>query len=311
MEQSLEKIKRVERLTEMPEEWRVLREKILNNFESKTEGLDIERVCEFMFSHNLPVTDFLFFDKEDIPQLQRWLGKVYNMDNFIPDHTGSYVQAVHFFIMNLVLVLRQRQTEEENGSVYTEGQLIHELAHGSSEHQLFVNTPDSGKLQPRSGFGLSNNKKREGFSYGTFLEEGFADMLCGDYMKKNILSEVKKKIFKKLESLGFDTRLESISLSSVKADCGIKYIDLRDGELHYGETSIAATGLDMLCAKQPKLKQVLFEARSDIEKLREVPKLINKIKPGLYMEIQKHALYTKEDFIRVQNIIKDAIKNSV
>jgi hypothetical protein len=305
-----ENFEKVERLNEMPKDRQALREKILNNFESKTDGLDIERVCEFMFARNLPVTDFIFFEEEDIPRLQQLFGRAAYMRDFIPNDEGSFSEGISFYGLDLILILRQRQKEEENGPVYTEGILIHELAHGSGEYQLFVNMPDFGNCQPRSGFNLPYNKEREGFSYGTFLEEGFAEMLHGDYMEKNVSPKVKAKIFKKLKNLGYDTRLESVSLSSPDMDCGIKYINLYDDEVHYGGTSIAATGLDMLCEKQPKLKEVLFEARSDIEKLREVPKLINKIKPGLYMEIQKHALYTKEDFIRVQNIIKEAIQNS-
>ena len=52
----------------------------------------------------------------------------------------------------------------------------------------------------------------------------------------------------------------------------------------------------------------LDAARNDIEKLREIPKLINEIKPGLYLEIQK-CDYTIEDFARVQNIIRQAVSS--
>ncbi len=79
--------------------------------------------------------------------------------------------------------------------------------------------------------------------------------------------------------------------------------------IRYFPSSIAAVGLEMLCEKEPKLRQVLIEARNDLEKLREIPKLINAIQPSLYMEIQKCA-YEAEDFARVQNIIKEAIDNS-
>ena len=65
----------------------------------------------------------------------------------------------------------------------------------------------------------------------------------------------------------------------------------------------------MLCEKQPKLRELLFEERNNSEKLQEISSLIDKIKPGLYTEIQK-CPRTREDFARVQKIIKEAIENS-
>lgn len=79
--------------------------------------------------------------------------------------------------------------------------------------------------------------------------------------------------------------------------------------INYPNPAVAATGLEMLCEKIPTLRQTLIEARSDVEKLREIPKLINAIKPGLYMEIQK-CDYSHEEFLRVQNTIKEALENS-
>jgi hypothetical protein len=310
MEQLPEKTRKVERLNEMPEEWRALREKILENFESKTDGLDIERVKDFMKERGLPITDFVIFDDEDLSDLQDLFG-----DKKIPFEWISKYDALYLPGYNLVFVHRRRELEKINGTVYTEGQFVHEEGHAAGNPEYFK--IKNRFARPRSGFGLN----RDGENYwGQFLEEGFADMLRGEYMKKNLPSEHKEKILKELENKKIPVHsgaihndvsgVENKTSSKFTYDVSIKYLHINEKtNLDYRTPSVAATGLEMLCEKQPKLKEVLFEARTDIEKLREIPRLINEIKPGLYLEIQK-CLRTYEDFSRVQNIIKEAIQNS-
>ncbi len=291
------KTERVERLAEMPEVCRVLREKILENFESKTDGLDIERASEFMWSQNLPVSEFVFFDEEDALKLQELFGNTYTVAH-VPG--GTYLME-----LDLILIRRERDLEKFNDSTFEEGKLIHEMVHAGNSYDEYVEG-EKYPLRPRSGFVLVETRKET--PWGWFLEEGFADMMRGEYVGKNRKVQIPEK---ELEEKEKKSLYEGVSSKYVFMLPEKENALIKDGSVHIGfiQSSIAAVGLEMLCEKEPKLRQVLIESRSDIEKLREIPKLINAIKPGLYMEIQKCAYQAKE-FARVQKIIKEAIENS-
>jgi len=308
MEQQPEKIKRVERHDKMPKGFEFLRAQIIEACKSRSEGLDIERAREFIRSKKLPVRDFVIIEDEDIPQLQKLFRGLYDMNRFI----GGKVKGAYISELDLIIVHRDRTMEKQNGSMETEGNLVHELAHGGHAYSQYAETTDS-LFRPRSGFNLPYNQENQGFAWGYFLEEGFADMMRGEYSEKNLPTEMKEKIQKEFENEEIEVNRDAVSehFSGIDIEIDVKYLNLDpEGYVSYPLSAIAATGLQMLCKKQPKLKEVLIEARTDIEKLREIPRLINEIKPGLYSEIQKNALYNKADFARVQNIIKEAIQKS-
>ncbi|TRZ53580.1 hypothetical protein D4R99_00595 [bacterium] len=308
MEQQPEKIQKVERLTEMPQEWQALRTKILENFESKTDGLDIERVKDFIKERNLSVTDFVIFEDEDIPLLQELFEKINNgkVRDAAVDFLSSESGGIYLQDMNLLLVRRYRNIEP----LFEEGLLVHEMSHGSSEHLCYVRDSETEEItHPRAGFAIVGNE----FSWGWLLEEGFADMMRGEYTEKNMLPENKEKILENLNEAGLSVVSGRLSLFPKGLDYEVPLKNVirvtTSGISTTGDTAIASAALEMLCEKEPKLRQTLIEARSDIEKLRNVPKLINAIKPGLYLEIQKCGK-GKAEFARVQNIIKEAIQNS-
>lgn len=303
---------KIEHLAEMPEKWQALREEVLEKIENKIDGLDIERVCEFLWSQNLPVSEFRFFDEEDIPKLQKIFGKILDVRNDLAGgHAGTYLSG-----LDLILIPRDRVLGSVNGSVFEEGLLIHEQAHAANLYEQYAKT-NTMQYRPRQGFDLNNvhfrkyneagelETSKERIPWGNFLEEGFADMKRGDYIKQNISATMREKVHQRNKGTDWKT------FSGSTYEVSDKYVFLlSSGEaLGCASSAIAATGLEMLFKKQPKLMNVMFEARSDIKQLREIPKLINAIKPGLYFEIQKCGT-SQDEFIRVQNIIKEAIENS-
>jgi hypothetical protein len=245
-----------------------------------------------MRERGLPMTDFIFFEEEDIPKLKEMFASVSGADSFFSGNRGKYIPEV-----NLLFVRREEENEKINGAIFTEGLLIHELAHSTSKHKQYIKKGNE-IFVPRLGFAF-NYQQLSSIFRGGLLEEGFADLLRGDYIEQNITKENREKIEKErpntFDEYGFDV--------------SDKYMYFTEKGVDLVSSSIAATALEMLCKKEPKLKQTLIEARTDINKLREIPKLINAIKQGLYSDIQK-CDYTVEDFARVQNIIKEAIENS-
>jgi hypothetical protein len=297
------KIEKWEITDETTEACQKMRENLLNNFENKIDGLDIERVAEFMWLNNLPIIDFIAYDEEDIPVLNELLKGLISVKM---EDEGMYVSPI-----DLIFIKRQRVRCHLNGSVYDEATLVHEFGHGASEHAHFARKIPTKRIkQTRDGFRIYNilNKKGDDVPWGNFLEEGFAELLSGEYREENTSSEISQKIknrqdnwIRENDGWQYDTPLKYLSYYSIdeKGVMGISY----------AIPSIAAVGLEMLFKKNPELRQTLIQARSNVEKLREIPKLINAIKPGLYAEIQKCG-YSEEEFSRVQNIIKEAIENS-
>jgi hypothetical protein len=301
MEQPPKKAEHWKITGEMPEVFLEVRTKILEKFENKTDGLNIERVKKFMKENSLPILEYVLYDTEDLSRLDEMLE---GLDELEPTTIAEYKST-----FNLIFLKRNRKYEELNESIYDEGNLIHELGHGSTQHMHYAQKAKTDQLKvTRTGFALRNVKlKKEKTPWGEFLEEAFAEMLSGEYTERNRSETTQKKIKEKMESLIRED-------DDWQYDMAEKYVSIYDinerGNLTVGYSipAVAATGLEMLCEKIPTLRQTLIEARSDVEKLREIPKLINAIKPGLYMEIQK-CDYSHEEFLRVQNIIKEAIQN--
>jgi hypothetical protein len=256
-----------------------------------------------MKERGLPITVFLVFENGDIAKLRELLGQ----DSYLLPKKPF--EAIHIPEIDIVIVQRDRENEKTNGSTYTEGILTHELSHGVNQCSQYLKR-DNTIESSRSGFAFRLNKD---FPWGWFLEEGFADMIRGEYIEQNITDETSKKLNNIISKLGFDPEtffsLTAETESGLKFELVRKYYVITQQQIGNASSSIAATGLEMLCEKETKLRQTLIEARTNIEKLREIPKLINAIKPGLYMEIQKCG-YSEDEFARVQNIIKEAIQNS-
>jgi hypothetical protein len=245
--------------------------------------------------------EYVLYDENDISRLNEMLD---GLDELDPTTIAEYKPT-----FNLVFLKRDRKRCFLNGEVYDEGNLVHELGHGSARHAHYAEKIKTGQKKiTRTGFALRNVKlKKEKTAWGEFLEEGFVEMLSGEYVNRNKSEDVREKIKEKMKSI---VRKDD----GWQYDMDEKYVsidDVESGNLRvvYAEPAVAATGLEMLCEKIPILRQTLIEARSDVEKLREIPKLLNAIKPGLYMEIQK-CDYSHEEFLRVQGIIKEALKNS-
>ncbi len=292
----MEKPRPIEVTKEMPPDWQKVRKEMLKQIPSKTEGLNIGRIKEFFDSFpGLTTTDYLVFDEDDLPKIRGFLEprKMLSKDSFgkgEPLH-GCFINGI-----DLSLVERRRDFETANGALFTEHILVHELAHSSGEHAQYVQTGPHAYYRPRAGFALSR------LSRGSFLEEGFAEMMAGQYIERSMTKEEREKL---LEEFGMGA---SFSLDATAT--------VNDLETHYdhplpmkyifknpqgGDSATiparAAFGLELLCKRSDELYPLLLSARHDIESLRDVAKNINSIKPNLYSILQK-LQYNRNDFMR-------------
>jgi hypothetical protein len=142
------------------------------------------------------------------------------------------------------------------------------------------------------GFGLRYNK------YGSFLEEGFADMLRAEYIDRFTKNEKKEKFRTQLANLNIPISLKKSGLSlgdtadipfrqkdTLKLPIKYLYLDT-EGEPIVNTSSLAAVCIEKLCDKEPELLKILIDGRKNAAGLRTVAKIFDRIKPGLYKTMQ-------------------------
>ncbi len=299
---------------EMPRDWQQLRKEILRRVPSKIEGLNIARVQAFFENFpGLKLNEYVVFDEEDLPKLRELLlpTKMLKKDSFSESEgfqeIGRFIPAI-----NLSFIKRRKDLEEANGALITERTFVHELAHSSSEYTKYIKTAPHERRVPRLGFAVDTGTSVR----GSFLEEGFAEMMAGQYNAEYATEEQKLDVLRKTE---FGVGMFSKAIITVEKGTGeypdnsfyipAKYLFKRPESQHefsLFDSAPAAFGLELLREKNEELYPALLSARHDIESLRDVAKIINGIKPGLYSVLQKFK-YTQDDFVRgLKYIIEEA-----
>lgn len=260
----------MEQVLEMPRDFKSVRDKLLKEFPKEIMAdVNTKRVEEFIRSEGLKVKPYIIFDIEDLPKVRKIVGNTKLLrETFKNGERGLYSPE-----MDLALVAREKDYEKVNGVIFTEGMLVHELAHSSSMYQGYVTSDRRGFYTPRLGFVLPQNK----IPWGWFLEEGWADMLRANYLAKHALLATK--------SLGeTNPPLEYCFITPEKKLCTIS-------------SAFAGYALEILCKKSPSLKPLLIEARSSVEGLRKVVRALEEIMPGLYKTLQTGD-NTEEEFFK-------------
>ncbi|MGV9675421.1 hypothetical protein ACWDSJ_09100 [Nocardia sp. NPDC003482] len=272
-------------------DWR--RQRILERFTSDIEGLNIERVDNFFDELGLRRAPLVVIDKSRKAELRRFLEKV---EGPVPvlddehDHRGWYRND-----LDIAFVFRNREFEEFNGPEYTEGIIVHELAHSSGRRpdtRVVVEGEDDeqalGVTFVRSGQTVhsysADINEDEGVpdATGTFLEEAFAEQIRAKYLTDELgftggLAKLEKEtVTGRVEETGFDFSVPS------------KYFQYEssDGNPVLSASSYPGAAMDALITKDPELFPALIEARRSAYGLREVARRINGIHSGLYKTLR-------------------------
>ncbi len=284
-------------LDEFPK-FKIVKQEIINTIDSHTEGLDLKRVEEFMRSYELPIRDYVIFDEDSLDEKKVFeifekFGYKYDKEAYL----GNWL-AMCDTNLDLILIKRRENFEKFNGGRVTESVLVHELAHGTSGFSSCIVTSTGDILAPRTGFAVGDSSET---TKGAFLEEGFVDMLAGKYNKQYMEPELRDKMLPIFRHKYNDyqltrTRSDLVDNIEVVLPFPTHYAIFTS---EYGFSSLvsaqAAFGLELLCDKEPKLFETMLKARNDVEYLRKIPQLINKISPGLYSELRK-LKYTESGF---------------
>ncbi len=246
-----------------------LRAQLFAEIENDTRWIDINAIDAFFESIGLQRKDFLIVRSSELPVYNRIMNQ-YGWPTF-PDPTEEYgyYYGVCPAATELGVVLRDNEAEAIHGTVFTEGHLVHELAHATSDwNEWSIETHAQGRTLSARRLGqIIFDRRTHGKTMlkGGYLEEAFASSIEAGYLK----SQGKE--------LGYKN-----------------YAD------------IAAEGLAYLRLKSPDLFPAMIKARQSVDGLRQVAKYINAIHPGLYTYLQNIA-NTEKGFIQASKHIQELL----
>ena len=181
-----------------------------------------------------------------------------------------------------VIVINQKlNLEVQNGrKLFTQAIIAHEIAH--IDAYAYTLTKYEGKIaniqNKRNGFGVNeaNTKKIQNVT----LEEGFAALVQEKYLINNWNDYPVSKQYPNPKVL------INISKDNGKYITSPGGLFIDDGSLNFFSPSIPLGCLKILIYLNPKIEEVLFEARKSLKGLRNLALEIDSIEKGLYVKIR-------------------------
>ena len=270
--------------TEMPEIYKLRREELLQKFSNeRLKDINIQRVKSFIEKEGGSLKQFIFIEPEELNEL-----KTITQDWTSGPKYFSRKETLGYYISNidLILIRRDKDYEQVNGKIFTEGQLVHELTHATSGFRKYVADEDGFNYNPRVGFALTYTQ----FPWGWFFEEGWADMQRANYLTKYTPAEQRQNLASALKygDIGLeDTVPIVIAKSGNYVPVPLKYLHLcpKSG-INISVSAFAAYAVELLCQQDPTWKQLIKEARNSSEGLRKFAQAVEKRSPGLYKKLQ-------------------------
>jgi len=286
-------------LSEIPSAFSLVREQLIREFpREKVIGLDTKRAERFIEEKGLPVKPYVIFDSNDYDKVEKIVGNT----NLLRNAFQNGVNGIYSPEMDLILVRRDEKLEKMNGGIYTEGLLVHELAHASSMYQGYITSNKQRFYTPRVGFCLPQNNT----PWGWLLEEGWADMHGAEYFSKFATEEQKRRIedIMKFGPLNWEDTIPIVTPKGNILPLPVKYIYINEkGGPTIKSSAYAGYTIELLCRIDPTLYSILKQARSSVEGLRKLAIQIDRISPSLYFLLQTSD-YSENDFsTRLQEVI--------
>lgn len=248
--------------------------------ESGRAGVDVDRAQAYIAGKGLAVRDCIVTSPDELRRYRdRLAGAGYPMAalDAILD-PGNPAGAVSIPETGVIVALWVRDMP-----LFSETLLVHELAHGSMsvpQEWAAEPYPDGWLLWlPRSGFVV---KPAPAAVTGDFLEEGFAQMLAGEYAR---------------DVLGGEGLVPAGRIPARLADIPGHVWESAtqpDNPVHTG-SAWAAAALQALTGARPGLYGALIRARREPAGLTEVAREIESVRRGLYRRLRA-VPYTVDGF---------------
>lgn len=308
----------MERIVEMPDKFREVRERMIAEFsKNHSEGLNLERAEDFIRSQGIEVRPYAVFEPEDFDRIKTILSSI--APHWTSGFESGEYQGIYLPEIGYSLVRRDRSMERMNGALYTEGLLVHELAHATTGYQQFFMNERYAVRTPRVGFCLTKSV----LSWGSFLEEGWADMNRASYVMQHASDadfSVARGIFAEQGVTEYINLSDTIPATPSTAGwrrplpLPLKYLYASDVGVVSPSSAFAGYAVELLCSQIPELHPALVAARSASEGLRDVARLLEGFCAGLYRELQKGE-YSGEVFFnklaRVSEMIDGGVERAI
>lgn len=235
------------------------------------EGINVQSVQEFFAEEGLQTGDFLIIEPHHIDTFNR-IATSRGVASFPSAKEDRFTNGTTIPRINMAVVPRFPEVEEEYGVSEFESTLVHELAHSSSKwnEMMIVESPKKLAFLPqRINFIRPDSTNGQSiFDNGNYYyEEGFAALMEARYAMK---------------------------------------MGRPRSNNQYSVPDVAREGLEKIIKAIPEYYPALIEARTCVEGLRKIARLTNSIRPGLYRELGKLS-YATEDFNVGTELIEKAL----
>lgn len=297
----------MEKIPQIPPQFEIMKERILSEFKrEKIEGIKTKQVEGYIQGRGLRVKPYIIIENDDLPQLASLTA---HTEIVAPLYDGDSI-GLYSPELDIAFVLRENGREKASGGIYTEGNLVHELAHANSLYQYSVSADKKSIENKRVGFACSTENET---AWGWLLEEGWADMHRADYFAKHASPKDIGHIGEAYacEDLDVEDTVPMPARSGEILPIPVKYVVVSaDGEPSIAPSAVAGYTLELLVAQDPLIQQLLLEGRSSVLGLKKLAQALEKIKPGLYKKIQATD-YTLEDFQERLSFVVNEIAGGV
>jgi len=258
------------------------RQKILETYTPNRQGMDIERVDQFLREVGVVATDATIevFDE----QRAAVMGTLGRRD---AGQHGTYIQSI-----DVAFTFRDHRLEELNGVPHSDMVRLHELVHsGGAFTTVFLDTGE--RRTVRDIYGGYVTRLYDGSMINRFIDEGVPQYLAGKY------------IAEKLDMPGGLARLPEASVRLANRSVGTLVVPsqymIRMGKEKVGiiPAGFAGAAIGRLIDRDPALLPAFVHGMHDSEAHKEVIGRLNAISPGLYGDLRNNFNdYSKLGFAR-------------
>lgn len=257
--------------------------------------VDTRKAQDFLESFDLEVTPPFYLTERQLKKYKHNLGK-----HVIKKELPREISGTYDVYSGSTVVLTKTPVAKESGPKLLESLAVHEMAHSSGDSLMTIDLENYDLYLSRFGFLPQNESEK-----GSFLEEGFAEMMRGLYVDK---------VLDRRQGFGSPPEIRALQKKLQETGFGFpaKYSSIAKGKSHImlGPSSWAALSMEILIIQNPDLVPTIFEARKSPEKLNEFYASVNSIKPGLVAELanikQEH-----DECIRGFEIVTRACRNTL
>jgi hypothetical protein len=259
--------------------------KHFSQFENHIDEYNLPRINDFLKSKGLD-TDYSVFvlSQEDYENEE-------NQNPHILLRWESHSTGEKLSLSRVLIVKKDGEFEDHSGKLFTEGSIIHEIAHRNSLDLFQTTMPAINQRNittVREGLAL---KKSES---GYILEESFAALVQKEYIEKYAgESDFYNNLNVNVQSANGMIKI-STDQYNTPFDIHFCFLVKRKSGMTFTTPGVAFSLLSRLIQKNPKIYTEIYNSRHSVDGIRMFIQEVEKIQKGLYVKIRNTPYDTME-----------------